>query len=141
MVTFITKIIKCTNIVVWNGFVYPEGINLSEIDDIIKKLNEQETVTKQCADIWSLGNFGSDADKATKQLIKILYSKENWRIRTWAAWSLGRIGGRKSRKALEKLIKSEEDDEIVYTEANNALEWLIRSQEEIKPVNLFELTE
>jgi HEAT repeat protein len=114
---------------------------MSEIDEILKKLNEQETVVKQCADIWSLGNFGSTAEKATKQLIKILYSQESWRVRTWAAWSLGRIGGKKSRKALEKLIKSDEDDEIVHTEASNALEWLIKAEEAQKQGNLFELIE
>ncbi|NHK32954.1 MAG: HEAT repeat domain-containing protein [Asgard group archaeon] len=96
---------------------------MSDIDEIIKELNERETISEQCADIWSLGIFGSEADKAAKKLIKILYSDENWRVRTWAAWSLGRIGGKRSKKALEKLIK-EEEDEIVREEATSALEWL-----------------
>lgn len=96
---------------------------MSEIDEIIKELNERETVSAQCADIWSLGNFGTEADKAAKKLVKILFSSENWRVRTWAAWSLGRIGGKKSKKALEKIVKNEED-EIVKLEATSALKWI-----------------
>lgn len=101
---------------------------MSDIDDIIKELNKRETITQQCAGIWSLGILGSEADKAAKKLIKILFTDENWRIRTWAAWSLGRIGGKRSKKALEKLISKEEDD-LVKAEVTSALEWLIKNEE------------
>jgi HEAT repeat protein len=104
------------------------GCYMSEIDEIVKELNKRETNTRQCADIWSLGIIGSEADKATKEIIKILYSDENWRVRTWAAWSLGRIGGKRARKALEKIIKKEEN-EIVQFEAESALERLENSLE------------
>jgi HEAT repeat protein len=125
---------------------------VSEIDEIIKKLNEQETIVKKSADIWSIGSYGSKADKAAKKLIKILFSEESYLVRSWAAWSLGRIGGKNSRKALEKLI-SNEVDEVVQTQASNALEWLIKTEkalekgflfkpiESLESIETFELTE
>lgn len=104
---------------------------MSEINEIIKELNKNKTITEQCADIWLLGNRGSEADKAASKLIKILHQNPNWRVRSWIVWSLGRIGGRKSRKALEKTIKKDEE-EFIRDGASYALEKLEIREEFIK---------
>ena len=95
------------------------------VKEMLKQLDNKElSNTKQCAIIWELGNMGSDAEKAVGKLGKILLKDTDWRKRSFAAWSLGRIGGKKAQKPLEKLTKKEEVDEIVLYGAQWALHWL-----------------
>ncbi len=97
------------------------------VKNLLKDFSDEETVTKQCAIVWELGNFGYKAEKATGNLSKILAKNPHWRTRAWAAWSLGRIGGKKAHKALEKAIDNHyesDEEEVVYNSAFWALHWL-----------------
>ncbi|MHA1462494.1 MAG: HEAT repeat domain-containing protein [Candidatus Heimdallarchaeota archaeon] len=94
------------------------------IKEILKELENANSNTKQCAIIWELGNMGSNAEKASGKLSDILKKDTDWRRRTFAAWSLGRIGGKKAQKTLENITKRKEEDEIVQHGAKWALYWL-----------------
>ncbi len=63
------------------------------------------------------------AEKASGTLSEILKNDSDWRRRSFATWSLGRIGGRNVQKVLENITKREED-EIVLHGAKWALYWL-----------------
>ena len=92
--------------------------------EFLKELETTESNIEQCAIIWELGNMGSKAEKASGTLSKILKKDTDWRRRSFAAWSLGRIGGKKAQKALENIAKRKEEDEIVQHGAKWALYWL-----------------
>lgn len=94
------------------------------IKDKLKELENAKSNTKQCAIIWELGNMGTKAEKASGKLSEILKKDSDWRRRSFAAWSLGRIGGKKAQKTLEKIAKRKEEDEIVQHGAKWALYWL-----------------
>ncbi len=94
------------------------------IKEILKELETANSNTKQCAIIWELGNMGSKAEKASSKLSEILKKDTDWRRRSFAAWSLGRIGGKKAQKTLESIAKKKEEDEIVQHGAKWALYWL-----------------
>ena len=104
------------------------GVKFMDIvKSLLKDFDKNDSVTKQCSIIWELGNIGPQAEKATGDLSKILAKNPNWRTRAWAAWSLGRIGGKKAQKALQKAIENHytsDEEEVVFTSAFWALHWL-----------------
>lgn len=105
---------------------------MSVTKELLSKLKSEESALKKCALIFDLGNLGFEAEKAVPLLSKILLKDTNWRTRVWAAWSLGRIGSKKAQKALQKIINSTyetDDDEIVVTVAEQALNHLILGME------------
>jgi len=94
------------------------------IKDLLKQLDSDITNTRKCAIIWELGNMGPEAEKASSKLGKILLKDTDWRRRSFAAWALGRIGGKKAQKSLEKVIKQKNLDEIILYGAQWSLHWL-----------------
>ncbi|MEA2070887.1 MAG: HEAT repeat domain-containing protein [Asgard group archaeon] len=96
-------------------------VKLNKIDDIKKRLTTDKSSLEICADIWQLGNYGKEAYSATKKLIKILYTQPDWRVRSWIVWSLGRIGGKRSKRVLSKVSKKD-DEEFIRDGAKIALD-------------------
>jgi epoxyqueuosine reductase len=60
--------------------------------------------------------------KYLPDLIRAFKENQDERIRAMAAWSLGRLGGEKSKTALEEFLKGSEG--LVRTEIEQALEML-----------------
>lgn len=94
------------------------------LKELLKELDSEISNTRQCSIIWELGNMGSKAEKASSTLGKILKEDTDWRRRSFAAWSLGRIGGKKAQKALENVVKRKEEEDIVLHGVKWALYWL-----------------
>jgi len=69
--------------------------------------------------VLALGNIGDT--RAVAPLIKILYEGDSPLVRGHTAWALGKIGGRKAKFALEKVLNIEKDKEV-KEEIINALE-------------------
>ncbi len=67
----------------------------------------------------ALGNSGDE--DAIGPLVKALQQDPQEMVRKYSAWALGRIGGKKSRSALEKAL-SEETETAVTVEVKAALE-------------------
>lgn len=69
--------------------------------------------------VLALGNIGDP--RAVVPLIKVLQEDDNSIVRGHTAWALGKIGGEKTKFALEKALKIERDEEV-REEIINALE-------------------
>ncbi|HBY57821.1 MAG TPA: tRNA epoxyqueuosine(34) reductase QueG [Candidatus Atribacteria bacterium] len=69
--------------------------------------------------VLALGDIGDT--RAVAPLIKILYEGDSPLVRGHTAWALGKIGGRKAKFALEKVLNIEKDKEV-KEEIINALE-------------------
>ena len=69
--------------------------------------------------VLALGNIGNPI--AVPHLITVLQEDDNLIVRGHTAWALGKLGGKKSKSALEKALKIE-DNEDVKKEIINALE-------------------
>ena len=105
---------------------------MDAVKELLKSLQSEKSTLKRCAIIFDLGNHGEEAEKAVPTLSRILLKDKNWRARVWAAWSLGRIGSKKAQKSLQKIINStgtSEDEEIVVSVAEHALNHLIMGME------------
>ena len=60
--------------------------------------------------VLALGNIGNPI--AVPHLITVLQEDNNSIVRGHTAWALGKLGGKKSKSALEKALKIEDNEKV-----------------------------
>ena len=83
-------------------------------------IRSREAIKRNAA--LALGNIGNPI--AVPHLIRVLQEDDNPIVRGHTAWALGKLGGKRSKNALEKALEIEEKKEV-KEEIMNALEMFL----------------